>query len=107
MTPSELSPVEDRGFVMALGMAPEGSTISFTDRYAKAMEVFYKDIPEIEKYFVVSGWPYVSQTLSFLSLKPWEMRNRKQQAITEELTPKLFFIPGILADKGVVFFILI
>lgn len=97
ITPSELSPVEDRGFVMAIGMAPEGATIGFTDRYARAMEVFYKDIPEIEKYFVVSGWPYVSQTLSFLSLKPWEDRYRKQQAVTAELAPKLFFIPGILA----------
>ena len=32
MLPSELSPVEDRGFIMAIGMAPEGSTIGFTDK---------------------------------------------------------------------------
>lgn len=97
MLPSELSPVEDRGFIMAIGMAPEGSTIGFTDKYAKKMELFYKKIPEVEVYFVVSGRPYVSQILSFLSLKPWAIRHRKQQAITAELAPQLFSIPGLLA----------
>jgi multidrug efflux pump len=98
MLPSELAPVEDRGFIMAMGMAPEGATIGFTDKYAKEMEELYKKIPEIETYFVVSGWPYVSQTLSFLSLRPWETRKRKQQAITAALAPQLFSsITGLLA----------
>ncbi|MGI4851254.1 MAG: efflux RND transporter permease subunit [Janthinobacterium lividum] len=95
--PSELSPVEDRGIIVAIGLAPEGSTLNFTDKYAKVMEGMYQKVPEIEKYFVVSGWPYVSQTLSFMTLKPWEERVRKQQSITAELAQKLFGIPGVLA----------
>ena len=32
---SELAPVEDRGVFMGIGLAPEGSTLDFTDRYAQ------------------------------------------------------------------------
>ena len=95
--PSELSPVEDRGIIVAIGLAPEGSTLSFTDKYAQMMEKVYQKVPEIDKYFVVSGWPYVSQTLSFMTLTPWESRIRKQQIITAEIGQKLFAIPGVLA----------
>ena len=31
---SELAPIEDRGTIIGIGMAPEGSTIDYTDRYA-------------------------------------------------------------------------
>ena len=36
--PSELSPTEDRGTIMAIGNAPEGSTIDYTDRFARRIE---------------------------------------------------------------------
>src|SRR4029453_4995160 len=58
---SELSPVEDRGVFMGIGLAPEGSTLDFTDHYAQQIEALYKEVPEIKQYFVVTGYPVVSQ----------------------------------------------
>jgi multidrug efflux pump len=96
--PSELSPIEDRGFIIGIGIAPEGSTIDFTDSYAKRMEFFYSQVPVVEKYFMVVGFPVVNQAISFVKAKDWSQRDVKVQQVAGELAPKLFgAIPGILA----------
>jgi multidrug efflux pump len=96
--PSELSPIEDRGFIIGIGIAPEGSTIDFTDSYAKRMEFFYSQVPIVEKYFMVVGFPVVNQAISFVKVKDWSERSVKVQQVAGELAPKLFgAIPGILA----------
>ena len=95
---SELAPTEDRGTIIGIGIAPEGSTVAYTDRYARMMEKVYADVPEIERYFVLTGRPVVSQALSFCGLTDWNNRERKQQEIVKELQPKLYGgIPGIMA----------
>ena len=95
---SELAPTEDRGTILGVGIAPEGSTVAYTDRYARMMEQVYAATPEIERYFVVTGFPVVSQIISFANLEDWQQRERKQQAIVAELQPKLYGgIPGIMA----------
>jgi multidrug efflux pump len=95
---SELSPLEDRGTIVGIGIAPEGATIDYVSRWMQRLEGFYKQIPEVEKYFVVGGVPVVNQGLSFVRLKDWSQRSRSQQEIVRELQPKMFKeIPGILA----------
>jgi multidrug efflux pump len=94
---SELAPTEDRGVFMGIGIAPEGSTLDFTDHYARQIEQIYKSVPEIKQYFVVTGYPVVSQMISFARLFDWEKRERKQQAISGSLAPRFFGIPGLLA----------
>ena len=44
---SELSPLEDRGVFIGVIVAPEGSTLEYTDSYARQLEQFYKNIPEV------------------------------------------------------------
>jgi multidrug efflux pump len=94
---SELAPIEDRGTIVAIGIAPEGSTLEFTDRYAQQMEGLLREVPEIRQYFVVTGFPVVSQFISFSRLKDWEERARKQQDVVAEIGPRLFGIPGVMA----------
>ena len=94
---SELAPIEDRGTIVAIGVAPEGSTLEFTDRYAQQMEGLLREVPEIRQYFVVTGFPVVSQFISFSRLKDWEERARKQQDVVAEIGPRLFGIPGVMA----------
>jgi multidrug efflux pump len=95
---SELAPTEDRGIILAIGSAPEGSTVAYTDRYARMMEEILADTPEVERYMVVSGYPTVSRIISFASLEDWNRRDRKQQEVASELQPKFYFgIPGVLA----------
>lgn len=96
--PSELAPVEDRGTIVGIAVAPEGATAEYTDRYIKQMEALYKTVPEVEKYFAVTGFPQVTQGITFVRLYDWEDRKRKQQDIAAELTPKMFGgITGIMS----------
>ena len=97
ITPSELAPTEDRGTIIGIGIAPEGSTISYTSSAAKIIEKIYHNIPEVDRYFAVAGYPVVSQVITFVRLKPWEKRSQKQQSIVMSLFPKFFSIPAILA----------
>jgi multidrug efflux pump len=92
---SELAPIEDRGVLFTTGLAPEGSTIDFTNRYSRQMENLLKDIPEVETYFVITGSRAVNELQSFSRLKPWGERNRTQMEIAAELQPKLAAIPGV------------
>jgi len=93
---SELSPVEDRGTIVGIAIAPEGSTLDYTMGYAQRMEALFRQIPVLEKFFVVVGFPVVNQGIAFVRLIDWDEREVKQQAITAQLFPKMFGIPGIL-----------
>ncbi|HEX6828807.1 MAG TPA: efflux RND transporter permease subunit [Burkholderiales bacterium] len=100
---SELSPLEDRGFFIAVMVAPEGATMEYTDGYARIWEDMYKTVPEISSYFVVVAPGLekpnpVNFAISFVRLKDWDERGRKQQEITASLGPQMFgTMPGVLA----------
>ena len=93
---SELAPVEDRGTIVGIAIAPEGSTLDYTMGYAQQMEALFRQIPVLEKFFVVVGFPVVNQGIAFVRLIDWDLRDVKQQAVTAQLFPKMFGIPGIL-----------
>ncbi|MFN3461328.1 MAG: efflux RND transporter permease subunit, partial [Oceanibaculum sp.] len=94
---SELSPTEDRGTINVFSSAPEGATLEFADHYAQKFEKMLMETPEVEGAIVITGFPDVTQSVSFTRLKPWEERDRKQQAVVEELQKKLAKIAGIRA----------
>jgi len=99
---SELSPVEDRGAIITVINAPEGATIEYTDRYAQVIESFFRDIPEIGTFFMVVAPGLqrptpVNTAIGFVNLKPWNIRERSQQQIVADLTPRLNSLPGVLA----------
>ena len=94
---SELAPLEDRGIVLSIVSAPQGSTPQYTADQLRPIEEYYAQVPEAFAYGAIAGFPTVVDAIAFLRLKPWEERSRKQQQITEELRPKLMSIPGALA----------
>ncbi len=94
---SELSPLEDRGYVVTVQIAPEGSSLDFTDRYARRIEGILSSVPEIDKYFMVVGFPVSNQGISFSLLKPWSDRDRKASDIVGTIGPQMFGITGSLA----------
>ena len=95
--PSELAPVEDRGTVVGIGIAPEGSTPEYTYRHARVLEEINKTVPEVEKFFLVIGFPVVTQAITFVRLTDWAERSVSQQEIVAKLGGPYFGIPGILA----------
>lgn len=94
---SELSPVEDRGTIFVRATAPEGASVAYTTKYALEMEEKFKEFPEIQRYFVSSGWPVVNVVSSFINLKDWDDRSIKQQQIVNQLFGKLQGLPGVIA----------
>jgi multidrug efflux pump len=94
---SELAPVEDRGIVLGVFLGPDGATLDYTDKYARQIEGIYSQIPEIERYFVVSGSPTVNQGISFVGLTDWSERARRSPDIAKELFPKFMGVPGVMA----------
>ena len=95
--PSELTPVEDRGYVVAVQISPEGASLDFTDRYARQIEDILSGVPEIDRYFMVVGFPVVNQGISFSLLRPWDSRKRKARDIVAAIGPAMFGVTGSLA----------
>jgi len=93
----ELAPYEDQGTIVVPIIAPEGATIDYTTEYALRIEELVAQVPEVPRYFVVAGFPTVSQGIAFVKLVPWNERERTQQEVAAEISPKLFGIPGVLA----------
>jgi multidrug efflux pump len=94
---SELAPYEDQGTILGVFQSPQGATIDYTDKWARELEAIYAENPNIARYFVVSGFPIVSQGVSFIKLPPWSERDITQQDLAKQLQPKMFSVPGILA----------
>ena len=93
----ELAPIEDRGILLIVGRAPEGATLSYSQRYAKEIEKVVSHIPEVTGYLVVTGFPQITNMISFSRLKPWSERDRTQQEIVNSIRAQLWDIPGIMA----------
>ena len=99
---SELSPLEDRGFILGVMVAPEGATMEYTDGYARIWEDIYKEVPEILTYFVVVAPGLerpnpVNFALSFVRLKPWGERERSSRSLARDRCRRCSAMPGVLA----------
>jgi len=101
---SELSPLEDRGFFLGFMVAPEGATMDYTDSYARAWEDIYKEVPEIDTYFVsvapgLERPNPVNFAISFIRLKDWSERERSTREVTASLQPKMTAsLPGVISS---------
>jgi len=100
--PEELVPTEDRGTAFGIVMAPEGSTLEYTDRYMRMVEDQLLPLPERDGLFTATGLGFggpgrVTNGFVFLNLKPHGERQRSQQEIVGSMFPRLLGIPGVLA----------
>jgi multidrug efflux pump len=97
LLPQELAPQEDQGLVIGFATAPEGSTIDYTDRYAKQMEEAFKAIPEMDRFFEIVGFNGVSSAIGFVGLRDWDERARSAQDVAGSLFPQFMGITGLMA----------
>ncbi len=94
---SELSPLEDRGTILAQINAPEGATLDYTDRYARALERMGQQHQEFDRIFASLGNPTVSQGSVVYRAVDWEGRQKTTLEIARELAPRVGGLPGINA----------
>lgn len=95
--PSELAPVEDRGVILGLSLAPDGSTPQYLDTYARQVEKIFDDIPEQSTTFMVIGFPDETKSISFNRMRLWDERERSTMAIADSIRPQLWQVPGVMA----------
>jgi multidrug efflux pump len=95
--PSELSPTEDRGVIVSIGIGPEGSTPAYFDKYAQQVEGIFKKVPEHVSTFLIIGFPDETKFISFNRFKPWEERTRSTKDIVPTLMPQLGQVAGVMA----------
>ena len=93
----ELSPLEDRGVILANVNAPDGATLEFTDRYARQLEAIGQQYPEFDRIFANIGNPTVSQGSVVYRAVDWSERTRSTLDIARELQPKFNQLAGINA----------
>ena len=91
----ELSPLEDRGTILATVNAPDGSTLEYTDKYAKALEKIGSTYPEFDRIFANLGNPTVAQGSVIYRAVDWDQRQRTTLEIARELQGKFNGIAGI------------
>ncbi len=93
----ELSPLEDRGTILATVTAPDGATLDYTDRYARALEALGRSYPEFDRIFANVGNPTVSQASVVFRTVDWEARQRSTLDLAREMGPKFSALAGVNA----------
>jgi len=95
----EFIPPEDRGFFPIFIIAPEGSTLSYTDEYERRVEAVLNRTKDVRSYFSVTGgfMGAPSRGIVFTRLTDWAERDRTVQDVIGEVQPQFFGIPGIFA----------
>jgi multidrug efflux pump len=92
---SELSPLEDRGVIIAPVRAPDGATLDFTARYLDAIEAIGAQYPEFDRRFMFMGGGQVSQATALFRTVDWTERERTTPELARDLLPKLSSLPGV------------
>ena len=94
----EFIPADDQGWFLVFIIAPEGSSLAYTDGYQRQVEAIIRKTPDIHNIFsVVNFGNGVSGGIVFVMLDDWSTRKRSVQQVLAEVQPQLFGIPGIFA----------
>lgn len=105
--PKAFIPEEDDGYFITIVQAPEGVSLSYTEKVLEQAEVFLKAQPEVESIFSVGGFSFSGSTpnnaLIFTLLKPWSDRQKAEESVAGVIggffpTPSGLF-PKLLSIK--------
>ena len=99
LLPQELVPTEDRGIVFNIVLAPEGSTLEYTDRYMRQAEAIYCRRARGAELFTAVGLGFggpgrVTDGFMFVRLKPLRRAQaQSQQQIVQSALPAMLSHP--------------
>ena len=95
--PGGFVPPEDQGVMLGIIQAPDGVSLSYTDRVTKFVSETFEDTPEVEDYFVASGIGLEgagpNKGVFFAKLKPWDERTGAEQTaekVIEQLNQRFY-----------------
>ncbi len=94
----EFIPREDRGFFLTFVIAPEGSTLAYTEDYQQRVEAIIAKTADVRSFFSVTGGflGSTSRGIVFTRLVDWSARERMVWDVIAEVQPQYFGIPGTM-----------
>jgi multidrug efflux pump len=96
--PSELSPPDYEGVVLAIAIGPTAANGDYMLKKIKEMGDTFKDNPAVESYGLVTGYPAGKQSgIAFLMLTPPDTRKQTDPQIIAEIGQKLQGVSGVFA----------
>lgn len=95
LTQSELAPVEDQGFILTMGIAPDNASVQYVQTYAEQIEDILSTYPEYDQTFVIAGMPVENYVMAGMVLTPWSQRERSQMDLQPQLQGELSGIAGM------------
>lgn len=95
LTPQELAPMEDQGFIAVMGSGPTPVNLHYVDQYNQAITNAMMSFPEAANSFVVDGTPTANQVFAGVIFTPWGDRKRTTMQMNPLLQNKLNNITGL------------
>jgi multidrug efflux pump len=93
----EFVPPEDRGMFITVLIAPEGSTLGFTDQYQRQVEAILAKTKDVDRYFSVVGGFTGSPSRGFVFTRLTDKGPRRTvQQVIAEVQGQYFGIPGVM-----------
>ncbi len=93
--PSEMAPLEDRGYLSISSTATEGSTYDYMLNYVENMvPIIEKDVPEADNIMTMVGMGGVNSSNIRIRLVDIDKRKRSQKEIAAALSPQVRQLTG-------------
>ncbi|HKW84640.1 MAG TPA: efflux RND transporter permease subunit, partial [Burkholderiaceae bacterium] len=102
--PSSFVPPEDQGYIVAIGVLPDGATLERTTRTTEQLRHMMDGNKAVENFFSVNGFDFIgggskaNSATMFLPMVPWEKRQQSSEQLTAEMSGK-----GFALNDGIAF----
>lgn len=97
LTPKELAPKEDQGFLLTLATAPQYANIHYLEKFTHEVDNIFAQYPERAANFTVNGFSGENGGIAGLVLKPWSERKRSAKDLQAIIQNQLSNIAGVKA----------
>src|SRR5690606_20907346 len=100
--PKEPAPLEDEGFIFAIGSADAYTTLDYVERYTEEINAMAGEIPEVNDFFLFNGGfggggGASNSAMAGFVLTHWSERGRTtMQVLQPERQPRLAQVTGII-----------
>jgi multidrug efflux pump len=95
VTPKELAPQEDQGFIGVQGQGPTPVNLNYVARFNKQTNDIMASFPEAASTFIVDGYPLDNNMFAGVNLKLWDQRKKTEMQINPLLQNKLAAVTGM------------
>lgn len=95
LTPKELAPKEDQGFLLTITSAPQYANLQYLEKYTREIDKVLSKFDERAASFNINGMGNENTAFTGIIFKPWQERKRSTLKMSEPIQKELAKIAGI------------